>query len=180
MKRMRPPALAVTLCVLAIWPAACRRANATRERSANAEAVGTTGQGIKFAVTVEFTGDHQLRGTFVDDDHGGDGSCATYVRTNVPVVGWMGPQTPAGRAVKVAGEIVRYGIMVRQDRYHGPGTYTGSVMSGVSIGDETFIGPTSSVTINPDGSGSATFTDFTNLRVFGRESGTVRWTCSPG
>ncbi len=183
MKRMRPIGRAVALAVLgaaSVWLAACGRGGAAGERSRSVGAVGTTGQGIKFAVTVDFTGDHPLRGSFIDDDHAGDGSCGTYVQTNVPVVGWLGPQTPAGRNVKVAGQTVSYGIMVRHDRFHGPGTYAGSIMSGLSIGSETFIGPDSSVTINPDGSGSATFTDFRNLRVQGRESGSIRWTCSAG
>ncbi len=177
MKRMSVYPL-VAVVVLALAGCTSRKTSASAADAA--EVTGTSGRGIRFTVTVEFTGDRPVSGSFVDDDHAGDGSCAAYVQANLPVVGWLGPQTPAGRDVKMAGQTVSYGIMVRHDRFHGPGTYTGSIMSGLNIGQDTFIGPNSSVTINPDGSGSATFADFKNLRVLGRESGAIRWTCSPG
>ncbi len=183
MKRMSAAAampLVATLALAVASLAGCTGRKASAPAADAAEVTGTSGRSIKFTVTVDFTGDRPMRGSFVDDDHAGDGSCAAYVQANLPVVGWLGPQTPAGRDVKVAGQAVSYGIMVRHDRFHGPGTYTGSIMSGLSIGQDTFIGPNSSVTINPDGSGSATFADFKNLRVLGRESGSMRWTCSPG
>jgi hypothetical protein len=60
----------------------------------------------------------------------------------------------------------------------GPGTYTGGVVSGQKIGQDDFTGTESSVTINPDGSGSATFTDLEQTAGDRCESATMKWICS--
>jgi hypothetical protein len=182
MRRSRLAIHAVAVLFLVSCQGACSGGENRPKASggATAGAAPDSGQGIEFQVTVDFTGARALSGSFVDDDHGGDGTCAQYATTNNPVVGWLGPQPPAGRDVRVNGQTVSYGLMLRPDQFHGPGTYSGGVMSGLTVGPDTFMGKNSSLTIKADGSGSATFTDFQMIsRGSGSESGTMHWTCSP-
>jgi hypothetical protein len=182
-KRPSILALAVGAFACAALLAACSGRSATRQSGAgDTQSAGTSGhQGIKFNVTIDFTGLKPIQGSFVDDDHAGDGSCEAYAKENLPIVGWQGPQPPVGHLVTVAGQKLDFAMAVPRDAFHGPGTYTPkNGVFGVTVGDDTFSGggPTS-VTVNADGSGSATFTDIQGLTKYGRESGTIRWTCSP-
>jgi hypothetical protein len=68
-------------------------------------------------------------------------------------------------------------MVVAQGDYHGPGTYANPIR-GVIVGSDDFYTGHSSVKVNPDGSGSATFTNLTTPLANGAESGTLTWSCS--
>jgi uncharacterized lipoprotein NlpE involved in copper resistance len=48
----------------------------------------------------------------------------------------------------------------------------------VSVGNDDFSGTDSSMTINSDGSGNASFTNLSGATSGMTESGTVSWACS--
>ena len=69
--------------------------------------------------------------------------------------------------------------------YTGPGTYMGSAANSANLAaaGEQFVAltPTSStlsVTVNADGSGSATFSNLQDQATKAAVSGTETWTCS--
>ena len=69
--------------------------------------------------------------------------------------------------------------------YTGPGTYTGATANSVDLtaGGQQYVGltPTSavlSVTVNADGSGSATFSNLQSQATQAAVSGSETWTCS--
>jgi hypothetical protein len=67
---------------------------------------------------------------------------------------------------------------VPQSTFHGAGTYTGNAVSAVAVGLDSFAGTESTLTINRDGSGNASFTNYIGTTSSADESGTMTWTCS--
>jgi hypothetical protein len=189
MKRMRHLAivLAVAAATVSAFSAGCSGKGSARRGAgaSGANAAGTSGQGasgghgIKFLVNLEFSGVQPVHGSFVDPDHAGDGTCTQWANLNPPIVGWLGPQTVAGTTTTVDGKPISYLLQVGHERFHGPGTYSGGVVSALQIAGDTFMGKDSSVTLNPDGSGSATFTVSKMGYRDRTESGTIHWTCGP-
>ena len=144
--------------------------------------VGGSGQVI-FNVQVDFTGDDNVQGSFVDNDTGtGYASCTEYATFNPTGVGsWLSPGPPAGADTQIGGKSLTFAFMVSTADFHGPATYADSLGSLV-IGDDTFVRGTtgtSTVTLNADGSGQGSFSELSDIGAqSGTESGTISWTCS--
>jgi hypothetical protein len=178
--RLRGSSIAMALALVL---AGCGSAASTTSPNDQATGdVGGSGQ-IIFNVQVAFTGDDNIQGSFVDNDTGtGYASCAEYATFNPTGVGvWLSPGPPAGADTQIGGKSLTFAFMVSIDTFHGPATYADSLGSLV-IGADTFMRGTtgtSTVTLNGDGSGDGSFSDFSDIgAASGTESGTVSWTCS--
>ena len=134
---------------------------------------------VEFAVQISFTGADPLQGSFIDNTSGtGYSSCAEFASGDS--VGFVqGPGTPTQTDTQINGKSLSFALDVGHDRFHGPGTYAGSMLigGGVTIGSDTFFGTDSTETINADGSGQASFTNLTGAPSQ-PESGTITWSCS--
>jgi len=134
---------------------------------------------VLFNLTVNFTGLDTIQGSFVDNSTGtGYNSCAEFASGDS--VGFVpGPGTPS-QGPQIDGKILTFLFVVGHDKFHGAGTYTNTLVGGVTIGSDTFLGTGSTETLNADGSGQATFSNLPggSNPSQGMESGTVIWTCS--
>lgn len=130
---------------------------------------------VTFTVQVSLTGTDPVSGSFTDPNAGsGFPSCSQYASDTNRGFGWAGP---GAQSAQVQGKSITALMTIAQGAYHGPGTYANPLKSLTIGSDEFYIG-TSSVTMNSDGSGSATFTNLTSPLANGSESGTFTWTCS--
>ena len=141
---------------------------------------GNAGGKVTFTVTVNWSGPDPVQGTFTDSSTGsGFDSCSQYA-TEKGVV-WLSPST---NTAQVQGKSIGFAFDVSATTFHGPGTYPDTLTgSGVSVGSDTFIAGhsvMSSVTVNADGSGTASFSDLFGLNTSTEapELGTITWTCS--
>lgn len=171
-------ALAVVLagCGGSSTPSASLGAN---PRHIGARSGGSSGTPT-FTVQVSFTGQDALQGSFTDNQTGsGFSSCSRYAsETGIP---FYGPSPPP--ATSVNGKAVIFILTVASAAFHGPGTYTATMAAGVTIAGDSFLPQNNSpisATINADGSGHASFSNFYQLSGSGQgtESGTVTWTCA--
>jgi hypothetical protein len=132
---------------------------------------------ILFNVTVAFTGLDSVNGSFVDTTSGtGLSSCNEWV-TGDSVGFAQGP----GADTVLDGKSVTFLFEVGKDTLHGAGTYANTLLGGVTIGSDSFLGSADTETINADGSGNASFANLPGGSTSGpqgTESGTVTWTCS--
>jgi len=179
-----PAALAVTLAL-----AACASTSTTSDSTSSAPAGTSTGAGAKacdepcvlFNVQVSFAGLDNITGSFVDNTSGtGFSSCSEWV-TGDSVGFAQGPGTPTHTDTKIDGKSLSFGFEVGHDQFHGPGMYSNTLLEGVTIGSDTFLGNSDTETLNADGSGHVTFSNLSGGSVTGpqgAESGTVTWTCS--
>ncbi|MBV8528135.1 MAG: hypothetical protein JOZ75_07450 [Candidatus Dormibacteraeota bacterium] len=152
--------------------------------SGGTHAGGGSGGGVTFAVTINWTGPDPLQGSFTDTSTGsGYSSCSEYgTRTGVI---WESPSPGSGAAIhQVQGKTLGFLYTIGTNTFHGPGTYPGTLTAtSVQVGNDSFLGShdaTSSVTVNADGSGNASFGGLLNFAGTGdaTESGTITWTCS--
>jgi hypothetical protein len=127
-----------------------------------------------FSVKVNFTGAQNVQGSFTTPTVGA--TCPQYATSALAWTIGLGP--PVGNPAPVDGVNVNFLISVPQSLFHGAGTYPGNVVSGVAVGLDTFAGLNSMLTINRDGSGNASFTNFIGTTSSVHESGTIVWTCS--
>ncbi|MGA7910130.1 MAG: hypothetical protein WCC30_01065 [Candidatus Dormiibacterota bacterium] len=137
---------------------------------------------VLFHVQINFTGLDAIQGSFVDNDCGsGFNSCSEWASGDS--VGWvLGPGTLTSAPVVIGGKGLNFGFSISKDKFHGPGSYA-SVLAGggVTVGPDTFLGNSSTETLNADGSGQANFSNLeggSTTGPQGTESGTVTWTCS--
>jgi len=147
----------------------------------NAGSNGGGGGAVTFNVTVAFTGVDPLQGSFTDSDTGsGFSSCSQYAT----LVGPTRPfYSPSPSSQQVQGTSVGFIFTVASTSFHGPGTYPDASLGGLAVGDSDFTtqnNSTTSVTVNGDGSGTASFANYPSFSGSGQgtESGTVTWTCS--
>jgi hypothetical protein len=138
------------------------------------------GGGPTFKVTVNFTGTYVLQGSFTDTGTGsGFSSCGQYAGLNTPLLGWIGPGPQVqGPQAQVGGKSLSWSLEVPHSTFHGPGTYSGQLLNAFAIGADDFSGFDSSVTLNRDGSGSASFAKASAFTSNTIESGDITWTCS--
>ena len=139
---------------------------------------GGSGQNVVFNVQVSFTGTDPVQGSFADHETGsGFQSCAQFASMNTPL-GWIGPAPPVQTTIQIGGRSLSWLMSVPQSKFHGAGTYSGSVVTALAIGSDDFSGSTSQVTLNSDGAGSASFTNLSAFTSDAVDSGSITWTCS--
>ncbi|MHB8538097.1 MAG: hypothetical protein ACYDCS_08770 [Candidatus Dormibacteria bacterium] len=169
-------ALALALAGCSVTPAttptptAASGGTATNTPTSN----GSAGQGTQFTVQVNFMGADTVQGSFTTGTVDGL-ACAQYSSDAFPWSVGLGP--PHGSPIQVGGTTVNFLLTVPQSTFHGAGTYTGNVVQGLSVGADGFTGIDSTMTLNGDGSGNASFTNLTGGASGTTESGTVTWTC---
>ncbi|HYM84891.1 MAG TPA: hypothetical protein VEY67_12145, partial [Candidatus Dormibacteraeota bacterium] len=142
-----------------------------------ASIAATLGAGVSFTVHVSFTGSAPVEGSFVDRYTGRSyASCAEYARAAY----WLSPGAVTGTE-RLGGTALGFDFALPPGGYRGPGTYSPGVLGRVSVGDASFVGTDSTVTVAPDGSGHGAFRAFAaegSTDTSRTESGTVTWTCS--
>jgi hypothetical protein len=127
-----------------------------------------------FNVMVDFTGAQSVQGSLTTPTVGA--TCAQYATKSLEWTIGLGP--PVGSPVLVDGVDINFLVSIPQSTFRGAGTYTGNTVSGVTIGLDSFAGTASTLTINSDGSGNASFTNYIGSTSSAKESGTITWTCS--
>ena len=178
----------VALASVALLIAACGSSstatNATNVGGSSSPDAGPTtgaasGGTHEFTATLSVTGAVTKSASFTEGIAGRP-ACAAFAQAGIPGTGanpkvWYLPNNPD------------YTFLMTWDvlTYTGPGTYTGSAANSANLaaGGQQFVAltPTSStlsVTVNADGSGSATFSNLQNQATKAAVSGTETWTCS--
>ncbi len=137
---------------------------------------GGGGASAKLAIQVNFTGTDTVQGSFATTDWQ-IYSCSDFAKSSLAWGIGVGPQE--GVPTTVGGKLVNFLLSVSNSSFHGPATYTDVMPAGVTVEGDDFAGSGSTMTINGDGSGNASFTDLSGSgNVSGQsESGTVTWTC---
>ncbi len=177
--RVTGPALAV---VLGLAIAGCSASTTTTPTPTASSAHtasppatgGSAGHGTSFNVQVNFTGADSAQGSFTAATVGG-APCSDYASTAFDWTIGIGP--PNGTPTTVGGILINFLITMPQSMFHGAGTYAG-VVQGVSVGSDDFSGTDSTMTLNGDGTGNASFTNLAGAASGQTESGTVTWTCA--
>jgi hypothetical protein len=161
--------IVLSAMVVALGLAACG-SSSTPATSAQATKVpaGT------FTVQINFTGATSVQGSFTTPTVGA--TCKQYATNSLPWTIGLGPDL--GNPLAVGGQTINFEISVPQSTFHGTGNYSGNVVSGVTIGLDTFAGIDSTMLLNSDASGNATFTKYIGTTSSATESGTITWTCA--
>ena len=137
---------------------------------------GGGGQTANLTFQVNFTGMDTVQGSFNTTDWASF-SCSDFAKSSFVWNLGIGPQE--GMPTTVSGKLINFLVGAPNKMFHGTGTYTDVLPAGVTVEGDDFSGPDSTMTLNSDGSGNASFT---NLPGSGSasgqtESGTVTWTC---
>ena len=127
-----------------------------------------------FTVQINFTGATSVQGSFTTPTVGA--TCKQYATSSLAWTIGLGPEV--GTPIPVGGQTINFLISVPQSTFHGTGNYSGNVVSGVTVGLDTFAGINSTMVLNSDGSGNATFTNYIGTTSSATESGTITWTCA--
>jgi hypothetical protein len=127
-----------------------------------------------FTVQINFTGATSVQGSFTTPTVGA--TCKQYATSSLAWTIGLGPDL--GNPITVGGQTVNFEISVPQSTFHGTGNYSGNVVSGLTVGLETFAGIDSTMLLNGDGSGNATFSKYIGTTSSATESGTITWTCA--
>jgi hypothetical protein len=133
-----------------------------------------SGHAGTFNVQVNFTGASNVQGSFTTPTVGA--TCKQYATSALAWTIGLGPEV--GTPIPVDGQNINFLISVPQSGFHGAGAYSGNVVSGVTVGLDTFAGINSTMTLNSDGSGNATFSNYIGTTSSATESGTIAWTCA--
>jgi len=135
------------------------------------------GQAANLTFQVNFTGADTVQGSFASDEWQ-IYSCSDFAKSAFAWNIGIGPQE--GLPTTVGGKLVNFLLSVPTGTFHGADTYTDVMPAGVTTEGDDFSGSGSTMTINGDGSGNASFTNLPGSgTVSGQmESGTVTWTCS--
>jgi len=178
----------VALASVALLVAACGSSgtptNVSNPGGASSQGAGATTGGVsggthEFTATLSVTGAVTKSASFTEGIAGRP-ACAAFAQAGIPGTGvnpklWYLPNNPD------------YTFLMTWDvmTYTGPGTYTGSAANSANLaaGGQQFVALTAtsstlSVTVNADGSGSATFSNLQNQATKAAVSGTETWTCS--
>lgn len=156
--------------------------NASNTGSSSSNSGG--GGAVTFNVTVNFTGVDPVQGSFTDSETGsGVSSCLQYATLVSSIRPFHSPAPPMQQQAQIQGKTLAFQFTVSSTSFHGAGTYPATIAGGVSVGSDEFTtqgNSTSSVTVNGDGSGMASFANYVEFSGSGQgtESGTVTWTCS--
>lgn len=138
---------------------------------------GTGGQSANITVQVNFNGTDTVQGSFTSDEWQ-IYSCSDFAKSSFAWNIGLGPME--GAPTTVGGKLINFLLSVQTSDFHGPGAYTDVMPAGVTVEGDDFSGSASTMTINSDGSGNASFTSLAGSgTVSGQsESGTVTWTCA--
>jgi hypothetical protein len=134
------------------------------------------GQTANLTFQVNFTGADTVQGSFTSDEWQ-IYTCSDFAKSAFAWNLGTGPQE--GVPTTVGGKLVNFLLSVPTSMFHGAGTYSDVMPAGVTTEGDDFSGSGSTMTINSDGSGNASFTSLPGSgTVSGQtESGTVTWTC---
>jgi hypothetical protein len=134
------------------------------------------GQTANLTFQVNFTGADTVQGSFTSDEWQ-IYTCSDFAKSAFAWNLGTGPQE--GVPTTVGGKLVNFLLSVPTGMFHGAGTYSDVMPAGVTTEGDDFSGTGSTMTINSDGSGNASFTSLPGSgTVSGQtESGTVTWTC---
>jgi hypothetical protein len=163
------PRIGLAALVVTLGLAACG-SSSTPATSASAS---TTAAGT-FSVQINFTGATGVQGSFTTPTVGA--TCKQYATSSLAWTIGLGPDL--GNPITVGGQTINFEISVPQSTFHGTGNYSGNVVSGLTVGLETFAGVNSTMVLNSDGSGNAAFTNYIGTTSSATESGTITWTCA--
>jgi len=136
------------------------------------------GQSANLTFQINFTGQDTVQGSFSSSSWASY-SCTDFAKSSFVWNFGIGPQE--GAPTTVAGKLVNFLLSVPTSQFHGPGTYTDATgTAGVSVEGDDFFGTDSTMTINTDGTGNASFTNLSGSGAASgeTESGTISWTCS--
>jgi hypothetical protein len=164
----RVPRVGLSAVVVALGLAACGSSSPTASPSLASVPAGT------FNVQINFTGASNVQGSFTTPTVGA--TCKQYATSSLAWTIGLGPEV--GTPIPVGGQTINFLISVPQSTFHGTGNYSGNVVSGVTVGLDTFAGINSTMKLNSDGSGNATFTNYIGTTSSATESGTITWTCA--
>jgi hypothetical protein len=161
--------IVLSTMVVALGLAACGSTSTpATSAQANNVSAGT------FHVQINFTGATSVQGSFTTPTVGA--TCKQYATSSLAWTIGLGPEV--GTPIPVGGQTINFLISVPQSTFHGTGNYSGNVVSGVTVGLDTFAGINSTMVLNSDGSGNATFTNYIGTTSSATESGTINWTCA--
>jgi len=182
--RQARAAVAALLAVPGLAIAACGASTATTTttpppsgQSTSSGGNGGGGQAANITVQVNFSGTDTVQGSFTTDEWN-IYTCSDFAKSAFAWNLGLGPME--GAPTTVNGKLVNFLLSVQTGSFHGPGTYSDVMPAGVTVESDDYSGSTSTMTINADGSGNASFTNLAGSgNVAGQsESGTVTWTCS--
>jgi hypothetical protein len=178
----------VALASVAFLIAACGSSSAATDATnlggSSTQAAGATTGAVsggthQFSATLSVTGAVTKSASFTEGIAGRP-ACAAFAQAGIPGTGanpkvWYLPNNPDSTF------LMTWDVLT----YTGPGTYTGSSANSVNLGagGQQFVALTAtsstlSVTVNADGSGSATFSNLQNQATKVAVSGSETWTCS--
>jgi hypothetical protein len=161
--------MGLSALVVALGIAACGSSSPTATPK-----LASSGPAGTFSVQINFTGASNVQGSFTTPTVGA--TCKQYATSSLAWTIGLGPEV--GTPIPVGGQTINFLISVPQSTFHGTGSYSGNVVSGVTVGLDTFAGINSTMKLNSDGSGNATFTNYIGTTSSATESGTIAWTCT--
>jgi hypothetical protein len=137
---------------------------------------GGGGQTANLTFQVNFTGTDTVQGSFNTTDWA-TFSCSDFAKSSFVWNIGIGPQE--GMPTTVSGKLINFLLSAPNKMYHGTGTYMDVLPAGVTVEGDDFSGTDSTMTVNSDGSGNASFTNLpgSGSATGQTESGTVTWTC---
>jgi hypothetical protein len=165
------PRVGVAALVVTLGLAACGSSSPATSPTASTTSTKPAGT---FHITINFTGAQAVQGSLTSPTVGA--TCAQYATSSLAWTIGLGP--PVGTPIPINGVNINFLVSVPQSAFHGAGTYTGNDVSGVTVGLDTFAGTNSTLTIDSDGSGNASFTGYIGTTSSTDESGTINWTCT--
>jgi hypothetical protein len=169
--------LALSACSASTTTPPTPTASAGNNASTGTATAGSGGgQTASLTFQVNFTGADTVQGSFTSDEWQ-IYTCSDFAKSAFAWNLGIGPQE--GAPTTVGGKLVNFLLSVPTGMFHGAGTYSDVMPAGVTTEGDDFSGSGSTMTINSDGSGNASFTSLPGSgTVSGQtESGTVTWTC---
>jgi hypothetical protein len=143
--------------------------------SASSSPGGNGGRATVFAAQLNWTGSDPVQGPLTVQTFASSETCSQSASDAFDWNLGFGPDE--GAPATVGGILINVLINVPQAQFHGPGTYS-NVVRDLSVASDDFSGMDSTLTINANGSGNASFTNLASFAGGLTESGTVTWTCS--
>ena len=169
--------LALTGCSASTAAPPTQTASTANSGGTGTPAAGSGGgQSANLSFEVNFTGADTVQGSFSSSEWQ-IYSCTDFAKSTFAWNIGIGPQE--GAPTTVGGKLVNFLLSVPTAMFHGAGTYSDVMPAGVTTEGDDFSGTGSTMTVNSDGSGNASFTGLSGSgSVSGQtESGTVTWTC---
>jgi hypothetical protein len=134
------------------------------------------GQTANLTFQVNFSGQDTAQGSFTSAEWASF-TCSDLAKSSLVWNLGVGPLN--GTATTVSGKLINFLISAPNKMFQGPGTYMDVLPAGVTVEGDDFSGTDSTMTVNSDGSGNASFTNLpgSGSATGQTESGTMAWTC---